>query len=48
MKELLTLVDESPHQEYQNGKTVAVYADQQAFGGIDATQTEITPVDHAY
>lgn len=32
VKELLTLVDELPHQEYEFGKTVTKMIDQDAFG----------------
>jgi Protein of unknown function (DUF1566) len=39
-KELLTLVDEAPHTEYENGQLVAKAIDPDAFPG--------TAIDHAY
>ena len=46
VKELLTLVDEQPHQEYEFGKTVSKTIDQNAFGsytGEDAPYWSSTP-----
>lgn len=46
VKELLTLVDETPHQEYEFGKTVTKMIDQDAFGsytGEDAPYWSSTP-----
>jgi hypothetical protein len=46
VKELLTLVDEQPHQEYEFGKTVTKVIDQNAFGsytGEDAAYWSGTP-----
>lgn len=39
-KELLTLVDEEPHGEYENGRVVQKMFDRAAFAGL--------PVDRAY
>jgi hypothetical protein len=46
VKELLTLVDEQPYQEYEFGKTVTKHIDQNAFGsytGEDAPYWSGTP-----
>jgi hypothetical protein len=46
VKELLTLVDEQPHQEYEFGKTVTKMIDQNAFGsytGEDFAYWSSTP-----
>jgi hypothetical protein len=46
VKELLTLVDEQPHQDYEFGKTVTKTIDQNAFGewtGEDAPYWSSTP-----
>lgn len=50
VKELLTLVDEAPHQEYEFGKTVSKTIDQNAFGsytGEDAPYWSSTPTGTA-
>ena len=50
VKELLTLVDELPHQEYEFGKTVTKTIDQNAFGSYtseDAPYWSSTPTDQA-
>ncbi len=46
VKELLTIVDEDPHQEYEFGKTVTKAIDQLAFGsytGVDKPYFSSTP-----
>jgi hypothetical protein len=46
VKELLTLVDEQPHQDYEFGKTITRMIDQNAFGrhtGVDAPYWSSTP-----
>ncbi len=46
VKELLTIVDEDPHQEYEFGKTVSKAIDQLAFGsytGVDKAYFSSTP-----
>jgi hypothetical protein len=48
VKELLTLVDEQPHSEYEFGKTVQKTIDQNAFGDFtaeDAPYWTSTPTD---
>lgn len=48
VKELLTLVDEQPHQEYEFGKTVSKAIDQDAFGTYtseDAAYWSSSPAD---
>lgn len=50
VKELLTLVDEEPHQEYEFGKTVVKTIDQNAFGQYtaeDAPYWTSTPTGNA-
>ena len=50
VKELLTLVDEDPHQEYEFGKTVVKTIDQNAFGSYtaeDAAYWSSTPTGNA-
>ena len=50
VKELLTLVDEQPHQEYEFGKTVTKTIDQNAFGSYtaeDAAYWSSTPTGGA-
>jgi hypothetical protein len=46
-KELLTLVDESPHTEYENGIAVTKYIDSHAFGP-SLSGVGYTPVDAFY
>jgi hypothetical protein len=46
-KELLTIVDESPHSEYENGAEVTKYIDSHAFG-LSLTGVEYTPVGAPY
>jgi len=48
VKELLTLVDEAPHKEYENGRVIEKAIDQAAFGsstGADAPYWTQTPSD---
>jgi hypothetical protein len=47
VKELLTLVDESPHSEYENGMEVPKYIDSHAFG-LSLSGVGFTPVDAPY
>lgn len=44
VKELLTLVDEFPHERYEGGRVVSKFIDPQAFSG----STYVTPVDFPY
>jgi hypothetical protein len=46
-KELLTLEDDSPHTEYENGQLVTKYIDSHAFGFF-LGDVELTPVDAPY
>jgi hypothetical protein len=47
VKELLTLVDESPHYEYENGTPQQKYIDSHAFG-LSLSGVAFTPVDAPY
>jgi hypothetical protein len=49
VKELLTILDEEPHQEYEGTAYVTKWIDRNAFGNADQTGKVITtPVDKAY